>query len=111
GQQSGSGVYGLEVNRVRWMGQRATVLLKSPEEPKMLVASFTIPERAPARHVKLLLDGTQVASETYAAPGTYTLASKDPVRGASVELEVDRTYFVPPDQRELGVVLTAVGFR
>jgi len=43
------------------------------------------------------------------------LASKNPVRGtsaaASVEIDVDQTYFVPPDQRELGIVLTSVGFR
>src|SRR6266536_2068854 len=44
-QQIVSGVYGLEDNRFRWMGRRATVLLKSPEEPKTLEASFTIPEQ------------------------------------------------------------------
>jgi hypothetical protein len=106
-----SGIYGLEDNRFRWMGRRATVLLKSPDEPTILEVNFTIPDRAPARQVALLLDGAPVASETYTAPGTYTLKSNTPVRGSSVEIEVDRTFFVPPDQRELGIVLTAVGFR
>jgi len=110
-QQIVNGIYGLEDNRFRWIGPRATVLLKTPDQSAMLEASFTIPDQAPARRVTLLLDGSPVATQTYAAPGTYTLKSQDPVRGSSVQIEVDRTYFVPPDKRELGIVLTAVGFR
>jgi hypothetical protein len=106
-----SGIYSLEDNRFRWMGRRATILLKPPDVPETFEVNFAIPDQAPARRVTLLLDGGTLASETYPAPGTYTLKSKAPVRGSSVEIEVDRTFFVPPDQRELGIVLTAVGFR
>jgi hypothetical protein len=60
-----------------------------------------------------LLDGRQVASQTYPAPGTYTLESP-PVRAAGAvaiaEIAIDETFFAPRDSRELGIVLTGVGF-
>jgi hypothetical protein len=78
-----------------------------------LRATFTIPPQAHARRVTLLLDGREVASQTYPAPGTYTLESP-PVRpagaAAMVEIAIDQTFFAPPDSRELGIVLTGVGF-
>ena len=52
--------------------------------------------------------------KTYSGPGDYVLASP-PVRPAgataSVEIRVDQTFMAPPDTRELGIVLLAVGFR
>ena len=48
------------------------------------------------------------------APGPQVLQS-EPVRPAgavaTVEIEVDRTYRAPGDLRDLGVVVTAAGFR
>jgi hypothetical protein len=104
-----SGIYALEDNRYRWMSGRAVVALKSPGDPLPLRVVFTIPESAAARHVSLLLDGREVASASYAGPGSYTLASA-PVRGTVVEVVVDRTFRAPPDARDLGIVLDAVGF-
>jgi hypothetical protein len=108
-----SGIFSLEDNRFRWMSRSAVVALKSPPAALPLRATFTIPPQAHARRVTLLLDGREVASQTYPAPGTYTLESP-PVRpagaAAMVEIAIDQTFFAPPDSRELGIVLTGVGF-
>ena len=86
---------------------------KSPPAALPLRATFTIPPQARARRVTLLLDGREVASQTYPAPGTYTLESP-PVRPAGAgpwwRSPIDQTFFAPPDSRELGIVLTGVGF-
>jgi hypothetical protein len=108
-----SGIFSLEDNRFRWMSRSATVALASPAAALPLRALFTIPPQARARRVTLLLDGREVASRTYLAPGTYTLESP-PVRpagaGATVEITIDETFFAPGDSRELGIVLAGVGF-
>ncbi len=109
-----SGLYSLEAGQWRWMSGNAVVLLKSPLQSAPLEAVFTIPDAAPARHVDLLLDGRVVAAETYAAHGSYTLRSA-PLAPAgptsTVSLTLDRTFSVPGDHRELGVVLSSIGFR
>jgi hypothetical protein len=109
-----SGIYDLEDHQFRWMSRAAVVTLKSPAAATPLSLLFRIPEHAPARRVTLLLDGRPVASETYAAPGAYTLQSGPllPARAeVLVQIEVDRTFSAPPDVRELGIVLLGVGFR
>ena len=104
------GIYALEDNSFRWMAGRAVVALKSPAGAQPLRVEFVIPETASARHVSLLLDGREVAEAAYAGPGRYTLESPGPLRGSMVEVVVDRTFRAPPDQRDLGIVLLAVGF-
>jgi hypothetical protein len=94
----------------RWMSLAAEVALKTPAMPKRLRAEFYIPPAAKARRVTLLLDGREVASKTYAAPGPYTLETSEAVTGSSVEIRVDRTFRAPGDQRDLGMILTRVGF-
>jgi hypothetical protein len=97
-----------------WTARRGEIALKNPAAPKILRASFFISEQAPAREVALYLDGRKLASRVFPGPGLYTLESAAPVRGegsaAVAGLQVDRTFFAPNDKRELGVVLTAVGF-
>jgi hypothetical protein len=115
--QIASGVYGLdsEKDTWRWMGQRAVVLLKPPEAPAPVRAAFHIPEMATARKATLSVDGKQVAEQTYRGPGSFTLASSEPVPAsgdvATVTLTIDKTFSVPGDQRVLGVILTEIGFR
>ena len=98
----------------RWMARSAAVLLKSPATPKPLKATFFISDKAAARHVALLLDGKEVAAQTYSAPGLYTLSTSSPVQPAGatalVEIRIDKTFTAPPDTRELGIVLAGVGF-
>jgi hypothetical protein len=107
------GIYSLEDNRFRWMSRSAVVALANPPAALPLRATFTIPPQARARRVTLLLDGREVASQTYSTPGTYTLESA-PVRAAGAvaiaEIAIDETFFAPGDSRELGIVLTGVGF-
>ena len=112
-EQIVAGLYAIE-GRIRWTARAAVVALKAPAAPRALAASFTIHPASPARHIRLLLDGREVAAQTYTAPGTYTLSTAAPVRPAGavavVTLEVDRTFTAPPDTRDLGLVLSGVGF-
>jgi len=107
-----SGLYDLEDNRYRWMARTAVVTLKSPAAPAPLEVSFTIPGSASARRVTVRMDGHEIATQTYPGPGTYTLSVPARPTGAyaTVEIEVDRTFTAPPDRRDLGIVITAVGF-
>jgi hypothetical protein len=90
------------------------VVLRNPDAPAPVSASFFISEKARAHKVTLLLDGRELISQTYAKPGAYTLEST-PVRGtgatATVEIDVDQTFTDPPDARELGMVLSGLGFK
>jgi hypothetical protein len=109
-----SGLYDVEGGAWRWMSASALVLLKSPAQPLPIKAVFTIPDPAPARHIELLLDGRVVASQTYSAAGTYTLKSPPQLpsgTSATVTLTLDRTFSVPGDRRELGMVVSGIGFR
>ncbi|MBV9503977.1 MAG: glycosyltransferase family 39 protein [Acidobacteriia bacterium] len=112
-EQIVSGIYSLEGGGYRWTGRSARVILKSPAAAAKVAVNFTIPAAARARQVTVLLDGRQVASKSYAAPGTYTIESA-PVRAAGatadIEVQVDQTFTAPPDTRELGIVLAALGF-
>jgi hypothetical protein len=108
-----SGIFSLE-GSIRWTSRTAVVALKSPAEPRPLSAAFAIHEKSPARQVRLLLDGREVASSTFAGPGAYTVTTA-PVQPAGpvaiVTIETDRTFTAPPDTRDLGIVLTGIGFR
>jgi hypothetical protein len=109
-----SGIYDLEDHAFRWMSRLATVALKSPAAAAVLSVSFRIPAQSPARRVTLRIDGKELASQVYAAAGDYTLESPPVLPGTPevlMEIEVDRTFTAPPDVRDLGIVLNAVGFR
>ena len=96
-----------------WMSDSATILLKRPEHPASLRAGFYIAPSAPARHVRMLVDGQLVAEETFAGPGAYTIAV--PMVGTApsltVTLTVDKTFYAPGDQRKLGMLITGIGFK
>jgi hypothetical protein len=77
------------------------------------VVRFTIPDQAPARQVTVELNNQRVASETYPAPGSYTLSSpplKPDGASATVTITVDKVFSVPGDHRQLGIVLSEAGF-
>ncbi|HTX34836.1 MAG TPA: hypothetical protein VME43_07440 [Bryobacteraceae bacterium] len=113
-EQIVSGIYDLEDHHFRWMARTAALVLKSPTAALPLRVEFSIPANAPGRRVTVRMDGREVASETYPAPGAYTL-STPPLQAAgasaAIQIEVDRAFSVPGDRRELGIVLTGVGFR
>lgn len=109
-----SGVYQLEEGRFRWMGRRAVILLKSPARPAPLEVLLYLPENAPGRRVTVELDGAPLLIQELAGPGMHTLRSPpaNPAGPtATVTIMVDRTFQVRGDHRELGVILSAVGFR
>ena len=109
-EQIVSGVYEREGgNAWRWMSGRAVILLKQPHAPKRLRVAFTIHDSSPARKIEVELDGVRVAGQTYAGPGRYVLESA-PAAGQAVVITVDKTFAVPGDSRELGIVLSEVGF-
>jgi hypothetical protein len=104
-----SGVYQLE-EKSRWMSGRGVVLLKAPDVPTPLHVNFFIPPQAPGRTVQILLDGVEVHAQTFGAPGAYNVRTK-PVRGSTVTIVLDKTFSVPGDHRQLGMVLGELGFR
>ena len=69
------------------VAQRRRGAEESPGRPAA-ARDFHHPGEARARRVALLLDGREVASQTYPAPGTYTLESP-PVRAAGAVATVE----------------------
>ena len=113
-EQLVTGLYSLEDHRWRWMARRGVVLLKSPPAPRPLQVEFTIPAVSPVRSIEMQLDGRTVAAQSYAGPGSYTLASPPLAPSgpsATVTLIADRSFSVPGDRRDLSVIVTGVGFR
>lgn len=108
-QQIVSGVYQLEGD-TRWMGTRAVILLAAADSPRPLHVDLFFPPSAPARHVRILVDGAEVHTQTLPGPGMHSLVTR-PVAGTAVTIELDKTFSVPGDFRQLGAVLTGVGFR
>ena len=114
GQQIVSGVYNLENGQWRWMSRTAVILLKPPPQPAPLVVRFTIPDMAPARQITVELNNVRIATETYPGPGSYTLTTapqKLPGDSATVMISVDQAFSVASDRRQLGIILSEVGFR
>jgi hypothetical protein len=96
-----------------WMAKDATVVLKAPFSPVKIVASFFIPPNARARHVRLHMGQTMIAEQTFGGAGAYELSGQvtADAPNVSVTLSVDQTFSAPPDIRELGMVVTGIGFR
>jgi hypothetical protein len=114
GEQIVSGVYQLESGQWRWMSQTATILLKPPAQPTPVTIRFTIPAASPARQVTIAINDHVVASQTYSASGTYVLSSlpmKPDGDTAKLTITIDKSFLVPGDSRQLGIILTNVGFQ
>ncbi len=105
-----SGLYSAENNSWRWMGERAVVLLKPPPEPQPLHIVFNIPDVAPARRLTLALDGVVLEDKTYDKPGGYTL-NTNAVSGGTLTISVDKTFSTAGDRRQLGIIVSELGFR
>lgn len=102
-----SGIY----NSDRWTGARAVAVLHRPPQATTLEVNYWVPPQSPARSVQLLAGGRVLATDTFTAPGLRKITAPAPPGDiATVTLVVDRTFTVPPDQRQLGVMLTSLGF-
>jgi len=109
-----SGVYPPEAQPWRWMSKLASFLIKPPAAPTPVCVRFYIPDAAPARTVTLTLNNREIARQTFPGPGTYSLQSPpQSLAGYSAVLtvSVDRSFSVPNDNRELGIILTGAGFQ
>lgn len=96
-----------------WMTGTAIVALKSPAEARKLKFAFYLPNASPVRRLTMKLDGREIAAETLGEPGAHTLESA-PVRPqaatATVEVSITPTFRAPGDARDLGAVVTSIGF-
>lgn len=96
-----------------WTSDRTSVILTTPANVKSVEVAVYIPPAAAARRIQLLVDGQQVAEDAFPGAGSYKLSapfqSTNPT--ATVTVAVDKTFTAPGDQRNLGVVITGVGFR
>ncbi len=97
-----------------WTEQQATVLLKEPPGAKRISVSFYLPFDAPARHVALSANGRALVERDLPKPDAiYNLSAPAPTGASSiaVTITVDKTYKAPaPDERNLGVLVTGIGF-
>jgi hypothetical protein len=104
------GIYSLENNQWRWMSGRASLLLKAPAGPSVLAVELYLPDTAPARTMRLELDGQTVLERILPGPGKHTIETA-PLTGERLTIAVDRDFTAPGDNRRLGCILTAAGFR
>jgi len=120
-----SGFYGVEQNSWRWTAGRFSVLLRPPRTAAangaVLQLKFAIPDVALAKmkavSVSAYVNGTALAPESYTQAGQFIYSRDVPgnlLAGdvARVDFSLDKT--IPPsagDRRELGVVVSLVGFQ
>lgn len=96
-----------------WTTGEATVLLKVPAGAKSLEVAFYVPDKAPARQVRMAVNGQTVAEKDLPGPGLNTLSTSilPGLSSVSVTVSVDKTFSAPPDERSLGMIVTGIGFR
>ena len=108
-QQIVTGVYQLE-GATRWMSRRAVLTVAPPLEARPVEVQLYLHPQGRAREARILIDGDEVAREKLPASGLHTIRTK-PVTGTTVSIELDQTFRVPGDNRELGAVLVGAGYR
>jgi hypothetical protein len=120
-----SGFYAVEANAWRWTAGKFSVLLRVPRNAASkgatLQLKLTIPDVALAQEKAITLsaslNGAALAPETYTHAGEFAYRREIPAAqldgdSVSVDFSVDKT--IPPnatDRRELGVIVSEVGFR
>ena len=93
-----------------WTAGEATVLVKRGSGP--LRAEFSIHEQSRVRNVKLVIDSKTIAEQTFPGPGAYSLSADVPGSdNVTVTLAVDKTFSVPGDGRQLGILVKGIGFK
>jgi hypothetical protein len=104
-----SGIYQLE-DKTRWMSGRAILAVRPPDQPQPVNVDIYVPPQATAKTLTIRVDGALVHQQPMPPPGIHTVKTA-PARGATVTIELDRTFSVPGDNRQLGAVLMGAGFR
>jgi len=120
-----SGFYGVEQNAWRWTAGKFSVVLRPPRTAAtngaVLQLKFTIPEVAmsklKAMSLSAYVNGTALAPESYTQAGDFVYSRDVPANllegdVARIDFSLDKTMPpTPADQRELGVVVSLVGFQ
>jgi hypothetical protein len=120
-----SGFYGVESNAWRWTAGRFAVVLRPPrtaaQNGAILQLRLTVPapviEKLKVISLSASVGGVALAPESYTQAGPYTYSRDVPASAlggdsARVDFSVDKTMPpTPSDRRELGVVVTTVGFQ
>ncbi len=105
-----AGIYHREDgNPWRWTSGSFTVALKAPAKPAPVHIDLFIPGASPVRSVKLLADGQELFARNFEKPGPY-LIDTPPTRATSITLQFDKPFSVAGDRRELGVILSGIGY-
>jgi hypothetical protein len=124
GQQLVSGFHAIEQNAWRWTEEKFSVLLRPPREAAqkgaLLSLKFSVPEavsqKLGAMALEASIGGAPLGKESYTMPGEFTYSREVPAKllaGESVRVDFALDKSLPPgehDQRNLGVIVTAVGF-
>jgi hypothetical protein len=106
-----SGIYNREgTNAWRWTAGTLTVALKPPAQPKPIHIDFLIPGPSPVRTIKVLADSQLLFEHTYDKPGPY-LIDTPPTQSPNITLQFDKPFQVPGDNRELAIILSAIGYK
>lgn len=108
-----SGAYSLESNAWRWLGAVATFRLRTWPHAQSFGALLFVPAQVVPCTVTLSVNGVVIATETYTASGRYALSGAIPgslPEAVTATLSTSRTFRAPNDARDLGLVLTAIGF-
>lgn len=120
-----SGFYGVEQNSWRWTAGRFSVLLRPPRTAArngaVLQLKFAIPDVAFPRlkgvSLSAYVNGTALTPETYTQAGQFTYSRDVPANllagdVARVDFSLDKTIApTAADRRELGVVVSLIGFQ
>lgn len=119
-----SGFYDIEQNAWRWSASKFAVLLRPPrgaaQKGATLQLKFSVPQPV-IDHVKTVslmcsVNGTSLAPESYTQAGEFVYTRDVPppaLAGEAAKVEFSLDKFLAPgqvDQRELGVVVSSVGF-
>jgi hypothetical protein len=119
-----TGFYGIEGDSWRWTAGKFAVLLRPPrtgaKNGAILQLKFALPEPIIGAlkmvSVSATLNGTTLPPQSYTQSGEYTYARDVPpnlLGGEAVKVEFALDKALPPsgsDQRELGLVVSSVGF-
>jgi hypothetical protein len=119
-----SGFYGIEGDSWRWTAGKFAVLLRPPRTAgktgAVLQLKFALPEPVIGKlktvSLSATINGTTFPPQAYTQSGEFTYARDVPpnlLGGEAVKVDFALDKALPPsgsDQRELGLVVSAVGF-
>lgn len=119
-----SGFYEIEHGAWRWTAGKFSVRLRPPRQAfkkgATLQVNFSVPEVAIAKlkalSLSAVLNGTNLGTETYKQAGTFTYSRDVPAgvltqKPVQIDFSLDKVLpAAPGDKRELGIIVSLIGF-